>query len=140
MDYTLLGVDGSLRPLAREILQRLVDDGHQLYIWSGNGIRWRDIRKHDLQSLVIDSIEKPVSYYVNAAAIMNVKPDLLVVSVVESTHLQAVALLEAVKDAEIPSIVGGVLRFDFIPSSTRRSALPTINNRSSSLASTQRIT
>ena len=78
MDYTLLGVDGSLRPLAREILQRLVDDGHQLYIWSGNGIRWRDIRKHDLQSLVIDCIEKPVSDYVNAVAIMNVKPDLVV--------------------------------------------------------------
>lgn len=36
------------------------------------------------------------------------KPDLLVISVVESTFLQAVALLEAVKDAEIPSIVGGV--------------------------------
>lgn len=36
------------------------------------------------------------------------KPDLLVVSAVESTYLQAVALLEAVKDAKIPSIVGGV--------------------------------
>ena len=78
VDYTLLGVDGSLRPLAREILQQLVDDGHQLYIWSGNGIRWRDIRKHDLESLVIDCIEKPVSDYVNAVAIMDVKPDLVV--------------------------------------------------------------
>lgn len=36
------------------------------------------------------------------------KPDLLVVSVVEDTFLQAVALLDAVKDAKIPSIVGGV--------------------------------
>jgi len=78
VDYTLLGVDGSLRPLAREILQRLVDDGHQLYVWSGNGIRWRDIRKHDLESLVIDCIEKPVSDYVNAVAILDVKPDLVV--------------------------------------------------------------
>ena len=36
------------------------------------------------------------------------KPDLMVVSVVEDTFLQALALLEAVKDAEIPSIMGGV--------------------------------
>ena len=36
------------------------------------------------------------------------KPDLLVVSVVEDTFLQAVALLDAVKDAEIPNIMGGV--------------------------------
>ena len=36
------------------------------------------------------------------------RPDLMVVSVVEDTFLQAVALLDAVKDAEIPSIMGGV--------------------------------
>ena len=36
------------------------------------------------------------------------KPDLLVVSAVEDTFLQAVALLDAVKDAEVPSILGGV--------------------------------
>ncbi len=36
------------------------------------------------------------------------KPDLMIVSVVEDTFLQAVALLEAVKDADIPSIMGGV--------------------------------
>jgi len=35
-------------------------------------------------------------------------PDLLVVSVVEDTFLQAVALLDAVKDAEIPHLMGGV--------------------------------
>ncbi len=34
MDYTLLAVDGSLRPKVREVLQRLKDDGHQLYVWS----------------------------------------------------------------------------------------------------------
>ena len=36
------------------------------------------------------------------------KPDLMIVSVVEDTFLQAVALLDAVKDAKIPSIMGGV--------------------------------
>ena len=36
------------------------------------------------------------------------KPDFLIVSVVEDTFLQAIALLDAVKDAKIPSIMGGV--------------------------------
>ncbi len=36
------------------------------------------------------------------------KPDLMIVSVVEDTFLQALELLDAVKDAEIPSILGGV--------------------------------
>ncbi len=36
------------------------------------------------------------------------KPDLMLVSVVEDTFLQGVALLDSVKAANIPSIVGGV--------------------------------
>ena len=36
------------------------------------------------------------------------KPNLLVVSVVEDTFIQATKLLDAVKDAEIPNIMGGV--------------------------------
>ena len=36
------------------------------------------------------------------------KPDLMVVSVVEDTFLQAISLLEAVEEAKIPSIMGGV--------------------------------
>ena len=66
VDYTLLGVDGSLRPGARDVLARLRDDGYRIYVWSGNGIRWRDIRKHGLESLVEDCLEKPVADYVNA--------------------------------------------------------------------------
>ena len=91
VDYTLLGVDGSLRPRAREVLQRLVDDGHQLYVWSGNGIRWRDIRKHELESLVVDCMEKPVSSYVNSVEMMDLKPDLVV-----DDHLEIVAALGGV--------------------------------------------
>ncbi|MDP6451923.1 MAG: HAD hydrolase family protein [SAR202 cluster bacterium] len=91
VDYTLLGVDGSLRPNARDALQRLVDDGHQIYVWSGNGIRWRDIRKHELESLVVDCIEKPVTDYANAVSTMDIKPDLVV-----DDHLEIVAALGGV--------------------------------------------
>lgn len=36
------------------------------------------------------------------------KPDLIVMSVVEDTFLQGIALLGAIQDAEIPTIIGGV--------------------------------
>ena len=43
-----------------------------------------------------------------ARKVNDFKPDLMVVSVVEDTFLQSLALLEAVKQAGIPSILGGV--------------------------------
>ena len=43
-----------------------------------------------------------------ARKVADYKPDLMIVSVVEDTFLQAISLLEAVKDSEIPSILGGV--------------------------------
>ena len=91
VDYTLLGVDGSLRPGARDVLERLRDDGHRIYVWSGNGIRWRDIRKHGLESLIEDCLEKPVADYVNAMQGMQFKPDLVV-----DDHLEVVAALGGV--------------------------------------------
>ncbi|HEY3059716.1 MAG TPA: HAD hydrolase family protein [Chloroflexota bacterium] len=35
VDETILGYDGSLRPLVRETFKVLVDEGHRIYIWSG---------------------------------------------------------------------------------------------------------
>lgn len=80
MDYTLLAVDGSLRPGAREVLQRLIEDGHVIYVWSGNGIRWLEVRRHDLEALVTDCFEKPVDNYAEALDRMDlpVKPDIVV--------------------------------------------------------------
>ena len=43
-----------------------------------------------------------------ARKVNDFKPDLMVVSVVEDTFLQAISLLDEVKDSEIPSILGGV--------------------------------
>lgn len=91
VDYTLLGVDGSLRPGVRDAMRRLVEDGHTLYVWSGNGIRWRDVRKHGLESLVEDCLEKPVADYIGAVERMDVRPDLVV-----DDHLEVVAALGGV--------------------------------------------
>ena len=41
VDYTILGLDDSLRPGTMETLQKIKDDGHEIYIWSGMGERWK---------------------------------------------------------------------------------------------------
>lgn len=90
MDYTLIAVDGSLRPGVRELLELLKNDGHQSYVWSGNGIRWLELRRHGLESLVLDCFEKPMNNYADKLEGMGlpVKPDLVV-----DDHLEVAAAL-----------------------------------------------
>ena len=63
MDYTLLAVNGSLRPGTKEVLQRLKDDGHVLFIWSGIGVRWPEVRQLGLDIYVAGVFEKPIQDY-----------------------------------------------------------------------------
>ena len=67
VDYTILGLDNSLRPDTREVFQRLVDEGHLVYIWSGQGERWEVVRKFELESFVSGVYEKPLSDYFRPA-------------------------------------------------------------------------
>jgi hypothetical protein len=60
VDYTLQGDDGSLRPGARELLERLHAEGHAIYVWSGRGIRIREVRRHGLDDIVAGVYEKPL--------------------------------------------------------------------------------
>ena len=80
VDYTILGMDGSLRPGTVETFQRLVDDGHRIYIWSGMGQRWEVVRKHKLESLASGVYEKPLNNFVERLPEMgiNMLPDLVV--------------------------------------------------------------
>ncbi len=80
MDYTLLGLDNTLRPNAREVLQRLKDDGHTLYVWSGVGIRWPEVKQHNLEPFITDCFVKPIKNYVEETERANlpVKPDLVI--------------------------------------------------------------
>ena len=100
MDYTLLGVDGSLRPRAREVMQRLVDDGHTLYVWSGNGIRWLELRRHNLESLVADCFEKPMSNYAETVERMDLPamPDIVVDQTPEAESANTDEQLKAAVD------------------------------------------
>ena len=64
VDYTILGLDDSLRPGTRETFRRLLDDGHRIYIWSGLGPRWEVVRKHELEEFASGVYEKPQHHFV----------------------------------------------------------------------------
>lgn len=63
VDYTILGLDDTLRPGTAETFQRLKDDGHEIFIWSGMGERWEVIKKHKLARFVSGVYEKPTHHF-----------------------------------------------------------------------------
>ena len=63
VDYTILGLDDSLRPGTMETLQKIKDDGHESYIWSGMGERWEVVKKHNLEPLISGVYEKPTHHF-----------------------------------------------------------------------------
>ena len=79
-DYTLIAWDGRLRPGVRELFKALKDDGHTLYVWSGVGIRWYEVRKHGLEQYVTDCFHKPISDFKRrmTAAGLSPWPDLII--------------------------------------------------------------
>ena len=81
VDFTILGADGhSLRPLTREVFARLRNDGHAVYVWSGEGERWAVVRRHELGDLVDGVYGKPLHHYRARLAEFNVPvvPDFVV--------------------------------------------------------------
>ena len=60
VDYTILAVDGNLRPGTRDVFERLVEEGHKVFIWSGVGIRTADVSRHGLEDLVAGVYQKPL--------------------------------------------------------------------------------
>ena len=63
VDETIMGYDGSLRPLVHETFRALIDDGHRIYIWSGvrtaEMVRAEVIDRHGLHAYVTDCFTKP---------------------------------------------------------------------------------
>jgi hypothetical protein len=64
VDETILGYDGSLRPLVPEVFGRLVEDGHRIFIWSGvrtgDAIRTGVVERYRLETYVSDCFKKPL--------------------------------------------------------------------------------
>lgn len=64
VDYTIFSVDSeTLRPGVKEVFERLRDDGHTIYIWSGAGIRTEEVELFGLQDIVSGVFEKPTERY-----------------------------------------------------------------------------
>ncbi len=82
MDNTLIGDRGQLRPLVREVFERLTAEGHDIYIWSGIGLRWREVREHALDPYVLDCYYKPIEGWealqAEQAALREFEPDLVI--------------------------------------------------------------
>ena len=79
-DYTLITRDGELRPGVFETFTRLKEEGHSIYVWSGMGIRWFEVRKHNLESFVTDCFHKPLSDYMRRLKGLGVSimPDIII--------------------------------------------------------------
>ena len=63
VDQTILGMDNSLRPGARETMTGLVKLGHQVHIWSGMGVRREVAKRHKLECLTSGLYHKPLYDY-----------------------------------------------------------------------------
>ena len=79
-DYTWLGLDDSVRPGTRELMDHLTEGGHKIYVWSGVGIRWDDVRRHKLTPFVTDCFVKPLDNFIEALDKLRlpVRPDLVI--------------------------------------------------------------
>ena len=60
VDLTIISEDGSLRPQVPELFGKLVAEGHRVYLWSGNGIRWEVVDRYGLRDLVSGCLYKPL--------------------------------------------------------------------------------
>lgn len=74
VDYTLVSAQLQLRPGVEEVFEKLLDDGHRIYIWSGMGLRWPVIHRHKLESYVSGVFGKPLSDYVERLPEFEVEP------------------------------------------------------------------
>ena len=63
VDDTLIFRPNTLRNHAEEVLTRVSEAGHTIYIWSGNGIRRYEMEQHGLDHLVADYFIKPLERY-----------------------------------------------------------------------------
>tara|TARA_B100001142_G_scaffold322401_1_gene370590 strand:+ start:15456 stop:15830 length:375 start_codon:yes stop_codon:yes gene_type:complete len=60
VDNTLIMWDGKLRNHSEDVFKKILDDGHTLYIWSGIGIRKKEIEGVGLDQYVTDYFIKPL--------------------------------------------------------------------------------
>jgi len=73
VDGTIIADDGALRPHVHEVFQKIKEAGHDIYVWSGVGIRWEIVRANKLAEYVTDCYLKPLYNHQNGLAELGVK-------------------------------------------------------------------
>lgn len=64
VDDTIISAwEGTLRPLVKDVFEQVNRDGHLIFVWSGVGLRWREIDAHGLRPYVRDCYLKPLTDY-----------------------------------------------------------------------------
>ena len=80
VDYTILSIDYKLRSGTRDVWERLIADGHEIHVWSGEGKRHQVLRDHGLEDLVSGVYHKPIFDYAKRLEVMGVPyvPDFVI--------------------------------------------------------------
>ena len=73
-DYTILAMDGSLRPRTREVFSNLIEDEHKVFIWSGVGLRTKDMERLNLMDLISGIFVKPIAEFEDGLDRFSVSP------------------------------------------------------------------
>jgi len=60
-DFTLVGSNAQLRPGVRECFQKLTEDGHKVYVWSGVRAPWEIANYFRLGEFISGIFLKPLS-------------------------------------------------------------------------------
>jgi hypothetical protein len=74
IDYTILSFDRALRRGTQATFARLTEDGHQVYVWSGEGVRWNVVRDHGLEPYVSGVFAKPLFDFAAGLQRLGVSP------------------------------------------------------------------
>ena len=79
-DFTLTGIHGGLRPFAREVMEQLNKDGHQVFIWSGVRVPWDIYRNFGLEEFITGVYLKPLEDHHQLLATYNIPvvPDFVI--------------------------------------------------------------
>ena len=63
VDYTIMSMDGKIRPHTHDVFSQFISMGHIIYIWSGVGLRHKDVDRLGLNEFVSGIFVKPVTEY-----------------------------------------------------------------------------
>jgi hypothetical protein len=73
-DYTILSYDQLLRRGTHDVFGRLVEDGHRVFLWSGEGARWSVVRRHGLEPYLSGVFGKPLQDFEAGLRRLEVSP------------------------------------------------------------------